>query len=38
MSDHSADISNHIRGYMIVGAALLIGTILTVWFFFFFKL
>lgn len=31
MSDHSTDISKHIRGYMIVGAALLIGTILTVW-------
>lgn len=31
MSDHSADISSHVRGYMIVGAALLIGTILTVW-------
>ncbi len=30
MSDHSADISKHIRGYMIVGGTLLIGTILTV--------
>jgi cytochrome c oxidase subunit IV len=31
MSDHSDDISTHIRSYMIVGAALLIGTVLTVW-------
>jgi cytochrome c oxidase subunit 4 len=31
MSDHSSDIASHVRGYMIVGAALLIGTILTVW-------
>ncbi len=31
MSDHSADISKHVRGYLIVGAALLIGTLLTVW-------
>jgi cytochrome c oxidase subunit 4 len=30
MSDHSGDISKHIRGYMIVGGTLLIGTILTV--------
>jgi len=30
MSDHS-DVSSHVRGYLIVGAALLIGTILTVW-------
>jgi cytochrome c oxidase subunit 4 len=30
MSDHSTDISKHIRGYMIVGGTLLIGTILTV--------
>jgi cytochrome c oxidase subunit 4 len=29
MSDHS-DVSKHIRGYLIVGATLLIGTILTV--------
>ncbi|MBI3851012.1 MAG: cytochrome C oxidase subunit IV family protein [Verrucomicrobia bacterium] len=29
MSDH-ADVSKHIRGYLIVGATLLIGTILTV--------
>ena len=29
MSDH-ADVSRHIRGYLIVGATLLIGTILTV--------
>jgi len=31
MSDHSSDISKHVRSYLIVGAALLIGTILTVW-------
>ena len=30
MSDHSTDISKHIRGYMIVGGTLLVGTILTV--------
>ena len=30
MSDHSSDVSKHIRGYMIVGGTLLIGTILTV--------
>jgi len=29
MSDHS-DVSKHIRGYMIVGGTLLVGTILTV--------
>ena len=29
MSDHS-DVSKHIRGYMLVGGTLLIGTILTV--------
>jgi cytochrome c oxidase subunit IV len=31
MSDHSAEFSKHVRGYLIVGAALLIGTVLTVW-------
>jgi len=31
MSDHTHDVSQHIRGYLIVGAALLIGTALTVW-------
>ena len=31
MSDHSEDISKHIRGYLIIGAALLVGTLLTVW-------
>lgn len=30
MSDH-AEIQKHVRGYLIVGVALLIGTILTVW-------
>ena len=30
MSDHSDDISKHIRGYLIIGATLIIGTILTV--------
>jgi len=30
MSDHSSDISKHVRGYMIVGGTLIIGTILTV--------
>ncbi len=30
MSDHTDDISKHVRGYMIVGGTLLIGTILTV--------
>ena len=29
MSDHS-DVSKHIRGYLIVGGTLLVGTILTV--------
>ena len=29
MSDHS-DVSKHIRGYMIIGATLIIGTVLTV--------
>lgn len=31
MSDHSTDHASHVRGYLIVGAALLIGTVLTVW-------
>lgn len=31
MSEHPADMARHIRGYLIVGAALLIGTVLTVW-------
>ena len=31
MSDHTTDISKHVRGYLLVGAALLIGTVLTVW-------
>ena len=30
MSDDHQDISKHIRGYLIIGATLLIGTILTV--------
>lgn len=30
MSDHSSDISKHVRGYMIIGGTLLVGTILTV--------
>lgn len=30
MSDHSEDISKHIRGYLIIGATLLVGTVLTV--------
>jgi cytochrome c oxidase subunit 4 len=30
MSDHSDDISKHIRGYLIIGGTLIIGTILTV--------
>jgi cytochrome c oxidase subunit 4 len=30
MSDHSDDVSKHIRGYLIIGGTLLIGTILTV--------
>lgn len=31
MTDHSNDHASHVRGYLIVGAALLIGTLLTVW-------
>jgi cytochrome c oxidase subunit 4 len=32
MSDHSHhDVSKHIKGYLIVGGALMIGTLLTVW-------
>ena len=30
MSDHTDDISKHIRGYLIIGGTLIIGTILTV--------
>jgi cytochrome c oxidase subunit 4 len=30
MSAHSDDVSKHIRGYLIIGGTLLIGTILTV--------
>ncbi|TAK94907.1 MAG: hypothetical protein EPO07_16005 [Verrucomicrobia bacterium] len=30
MSDHSEDISKHIRGYLIIGGTLIIGTVLTV--------
>ena len=30
MSNHSDDISKHIRGYMLIGATLIIGTVLTV--------
>jgi cytochrome c oxidase subunit 4 len=30
MSDHSEDISKHVRGYLIIGATLLVGTVLTV--------
>ena len=30
MSDHADDVSKHIRGYLIIGGTLLIGTILTV--------
>lgn len=31
MSDTHHDVSKHVRGYFIVFAALLVGTILTVW-------
>lgn len=30
MSDHPDDVSKHIRGYLIIGGTLLLGTILTV--------
>src|SRR3954453_21263523 len=31
-ADHSVeDIKKHIRGYIIIGAALMVGTVLTVW-------
>jgi cytochrome c oxidase subunit IV len=30
MSNHSEDVSKHIRGYLIIGATLIIGTVLTV--------
>ena len=30
MSDHSEDVSKHLRGYIIIGIVLLVGTILTV--------
>lgn len=30
MSDHSEDISKHVRGYLIIGGTLIIGTVLTV--------
>ena len=30
MSDHSDDVSKHIRGYLIIGGTLLLGTALTV--------
>lgn len=30
MSDHSKDISKHVRGYLIIGGTLILGTILTV--------
>src|SRR5882762_4732571 len=30
MSDHPDDVSKHIRGYLIIGGTLLIGTVLTV--------
>jgi cytochrome c oxidase subunit IV len=31
MNDHPHDMAGHVRGYLIVGAALMIGTLLTVW-------
>lgn len=31
MSEHGVEFSSHVRGYLIVGVALLIGTALTVW-------
>lgn len=30
MSDHTDDVSKHIRGYLIIGGTLIIGTVLTV--------
>lgn len=30
MSGHSEDISKHVRGYLIIGGTLIIGTVLTV--------
>jgi len=30
MSDHSDDVSKHVRGYLIIGGTLIIGTVLTV--------
>ena len=30
MSEHTDDISKHIRGYLIIGGTLIIGTVLTV--------
>ena len=30
MSDHSDDVSKHIRGYMLIGGTLILGTVLTV--------
>src|ERR1044072_1494802 len=30
MSEHSEDVSKHIRGYLIIGGTLIIGTVLTV--------
>src|ERR1041384_2944170 len=30
MSDHADDVSKHIRGYLIIGGTLILGTILTV--------
>ena len=30
MSDHSDDVSKHIRGYLIIGGTLIIGTVVTV--------
>ena len=30
MSEHTDDVSKHIRGYLIIGATLLVGTVLTV--------
>jgi cytochrome c oxidase subunit 4 len=31
MSDHPTNFSSYVRSYLIVGVALLIGTVLTVW-------